>query len=94
MAFGSESDFEKDIASNIYFYPFFIFLLLAGCATGGRHDSICFFHWRKMRKRPLVEWREILKRIGRILSSFSYRFVFTVVGEVARFPDELFHLFT
>ena len=47
-----------------------------------------------MRKRALVEWREILKRIGRILSSFSYRFVFTVVGEVARFPDELFHLFT
>ena len=47
MAFGSESDFEKDIASNIYFLSFFIFLLLAGCATGGRHDSICFFHWRK-----------------------------------------------
>jgi hypothetical protein len=25
VAFGSESDFEKDIASNIYFYPFLYF---------------------------------------------------------------------
>jgi hypothetical protein len=83
----------------MYFSSFlFLFLLRRQDALREDDDGICFFHWIKMRKRARGVFFFFFggggggQSIGRI-PFISYRFLFGV-GEVARFPDELFHLLT